>query len=593
MSSSSYASSDLTGTRIKRILLTRPYRELFFPSLIAAVALSLSECVDSIIVSNLLDEQALSIVNVCMPLMTMMAAVYLLFAVGGVICYTERRGRSDAAGAASIFTACLAMSLLMGVLFVACGLLFTRTIGNLLCPGLILGEDLLTYIRILSHASPVVIVVSVVLYFLTAAGNPRLSMALNIFANVLNLLLDYVFIRLCGMGVSGAAMATLTSFASAGVVLLLLRRQYDLRLVRISLADLSCLPAILRGGLAIMLSQISFSIKFAYCNATAASLGGNGGIVAMSLIVQTVSIISIVLCGASDTIRPFLTLLRTQHDYSGTEYILKRTLWIVGASSVAFALLLELSPGTIAAIYNVTDPDALSVALPALRIMGITFLFRSVCMVYMTYVTILGMVAYSSYISLFDGFVGIVGIGMVLSHLFGLTGLWLTYPVDAFLLFCSIVLINMWLCKRYPERFANVLLIEKNAPDVRTLDLAIDDDDQSIAFISERAAEFCEQNGLSRSFSQKVGLITEEMAVYIRGHIQSQELLNLLLQKKGNSFRLNFRSIGEQYDLSTCGEADIAENYQLLTALVQDYTYNYTIGMNNLRVSFRMVDEES
>lgn len=171
-------SDELTGTRIKRILLTRQYRQIFFPSLIAAVAVSLSECVDSIIVSNLLDEQALSIVNVCTPLMTMMAAAYLLFAVGGLICYTERRGRSDAAGAASIFTISLAMSLVISIFLVACGLLFTRAIGNLLCPGLILGEELLTYIRILSLSSPVVIVVSLVLYFLTAAGNYQLLTAL-------------------------------------------------------------------------------------------------------------------------------------------------------------------------------------------------------------------------------------------------------------------------------------------------------------------------------------------------------------------------------------------------------------------------------
>ncbi|MBO6015987.1 MAG: hypothetical protein J6P60_05310, partial [Lachnospiraceae bacterium] len=97
----------LTDTRIKKILLTHKYRQLFFPSLIAAIALSLSEFVDSIVVSNLLDAKALSIVNVCMPLMTLMAAVYILFAVGGVINYTEKRGSNDPKGAAALFTVCV------------------------------------------------------------------------------------------------------------------------------------------------------------------------------------------------------------------------------------------------------------------------------------------------------------------------------------------------------------------------------------------------------------------------------------------------------------------------------------------------------
>ena len=95
--------TELTDTRIKKILLTRKYRQFFFPSLVAAIALSLSDFVDSIVVSNLLDTTALSIVNVCMPLMTLMATVYIMLALGGVLLYTERRGKSDPKGAETIF----------------------------------------------------------------------------------------------------------------------------------------------------------------------------------------------------------------------------------------------------------------------------------------------------------------------------------------------------------------------------------------------------------------------------------------------------------------------------------------------------------
>lgn len=578
--------AERTGARIKKILLTRKYRQFFFPSLIAAIALSLSEFVDSIVVSNLLDTEALSIVNVCMPLMTLMAAVYLMLSVGGVVIYTERRGKSDTSGADAVFTVCAFLALAVGLLLLVCGQLFTRGIGSMLCPGLILGDALLSYIRILLFSMPVLITVSVTLYFLTAAGKPRLSMTLNIFANALNLLLDYVFIRLFQMGVSGAAAATLTSYAAAGVLLVVFKKKYDLHFVRFSGKELRCLPGICRRGMASSLSQVSFTVKFAFCNAVAAALGGSSALAAMSLCVQTISIISIVIAGASDTIRPFLTLLRTQHDYDGTGYILKKTLRIVGVSSAGFVVILELFPSLITTLYNVTSPDVLSVAIPALRIVGICYLFRSVCMVFMNYTSILGLTAYAAYISLFDGFVGIVSIGFVLSRVFGLTGLWMTYPVDAALLLVSILVINILLRKKHPDRFTGFLLIEKDAPDVHTLDLSIEDNDESISRISQAATEFCKQNGLSQAFSLRVGLIAEETAVYICGHIQSHELLNMLLQKKDDTMWLYFRSIGKPFDLSSFTEADIPENYQLLTVLVPVYKYNYTIGMNNLRIKF-------
>ena len=579
-------SDELTDTRIKKILLTRKYRQFFFPSLIAAVALSLSEFVDSIVVSNLLDTKALSIVNVCMPLMTLMAAVHVMLSIGGVVIYTGRRGKSDPKGAAAVFTVCFITALAVGLLLLVLGQLFTRGIGNLLCPGLILGEELLSYIRILLFSMPFLITASVVLYFLTAAGNPKLSMAFSIFANVLNLLLDYVYIRFFKMGVSGAAAATLTSYIATWILLLICKSRYELRPVRTSLEDFRCLKGIIKNGIATSLSQISFSVKFAFCNAVAVSLGGSGALAAMSLCVQTIAIISIVIGGTADTLRPFVTLLRTQHDYNGTGYILKKALRIVAISSAVFVMVLELFPGIITTLYNVTAPEVLSAAYSALRIVGICFLFRPVCVIFMHYTSILGITAYSTYISLFDGFVGIVSIGFVLSRLFGLTGLWLTFPVDAVLLFCSIIIINILLRKKHPDRFTGLLLIEKDAPDVRTLDLAIEDNDKSVVDISEKTAAFCEQNGVSKNLSQKIGLIAEEMAIYIRGHIQSHELLNMLLQQKGDNIWLYFRSIGEQYDLSSFTEKDIPENYKLLKALIPDYKYNYTMGLNNLRIKF-------
>ena len=581
----------LTDQRIKKILLTRKYRQFFFPSLIAAIALSLSDFVDSIVVSQLLDTQAMAIVTVCMPLMTLMAAVYLLFSVGGVMLYTERRGKSDLDGAASVFTVCVVTAAAAGLILLAIGQLCTRGIGNLLCPGLILGEDLLSYIRVLLFSMPFLITVSVGLYFLIAAGSPRLSMALNIFANVLNLVLDFVYIRIFRLGVPGAAAATLTAYILAGVLLLAFRKRYDLRLVRISAKDFRCLAAVIKGGTANALSQISFTVKLTFCNTVAGTYGGSSALVAMSLNVQVMCIISIVISGVLDTIRPFITLLRTQHDYDGAGYILKKALRTVVVSSIVFVLILELFPEIITTLYNATGPEIARVAYPAIRIVGLCFLFRTVCVVYMNYTSILGLTAYSNYISLFDGFVGIILIGEVLSLLFGLTGLWLTFPVDAFLLLISIGLINERLYKKHPERYTGILLIEKEAPGVTVLDLAIEGTDESAVSISEKAMAFCQQNGVPKDLSLRTGVIAEEMAIYIKGHMKDQDLLNMLLQKKDDKMWLYFRSIGEPYDLSSFTEEDIPENYEMLKRLMPEYQYNYTMGLNNLRVKFDLKED--
>ena len=87
-----------------------------------------------------------------------------------------------------------------------------------MCPGLTLGEEVVAYLRMMFLAMPVMITCVTVFTFLPAAGWPRLSMVLNIIANVLNLLLDFVFIRFFRMGVVGAAVATLSSYVVSGLV---------------------------------------------------------------------------------------------------------------------------------------------------------------------------------------------------------------------------------------------------------------------------------------------------------------------------------------------------------------------------------------
>ena len=51
---------------------------------------------------------------------------------------------------------------------------------------------------------------------------------------------------------------------------------------------------------------------------------------------------------------------------------------------------------------------------------------------------------------------------------------------------------------------------------------------------------------------------------------------------------LYFRSIGSPYDLTAFTEDDVPENYKLLKAMIPDYQYNYTMGLNNLRVKFNL-----
>ena len=574
---------DESSKKIKELMLSKKFRQYFFPSIIAAVAMSLSDFVDGLAVSNLLDSTALAVINVCLPLVCLMASVYVFLGAGGAIVYSEYLGKRDEKSASRVITTSLLTALIVGIILMFLGLLFLVPLCNLICPGMVLGQQLVLYTRVLVISTPFFVVVNLILTMLPSAGAPTLSMALNIGANVLNLILDIVFIKGFGFGVEGAAYATLISFSLAGVVVIFFVRRINLKF---GAFDLSLIKEVAAKGAASSLSQIGFFIKFTFCNAMVSILGGANGLVAFSLCIQTLAIISIVINGAVDTMKPLISFLRSQEDYKGVKYVFEKVCLVTFIASAAFTALLFIYPQAIIYMFNASQAGVMAIAISALRVFSFTILLRTMVIIFMVYTSILGETAYSTYISLFDGFIGIVVIGFVLSRIFGVSGIWMAYPVDAALLIISVYFINRHLMRRYPDRFENIFLIEKGSANVHLFDFALEDRNEDISELSKRAISFCRENGISESLSKKIGLCAEEMAIYTRQHKSKDDWLNLMLRIEDGKATLDFRSLGLGFDLNEISDKDLEENFKILRSLTPEFEYTYSLGMNNTRFTF-------
>jgi hypothetical protein len=211
---------------------------------------------------------------------------------------------------------------------------------------------------------------------------------------------------------------------------------------------------------------------------------------------------------------------------------------------------------------------------------------RSIVVLYMLYTSILGLTGYSAFMSLFDGVAGFVPIGLILSRFFGIYGIVLSFPTDSFLLVLLMVLINHHLVKEYPDRFADVLLVEKMRPEVHLMDISVSDKNEDISALSSEARDFCLKYGASHRNAGMIALCTEEMAVYTRQHAKKGDWINLMLKTDGKQAILDFRSLGDPFDLGKFGEGDIEENFRVLRSIAPEYTYSYSLGMNSTRFVF-------
>ncbi len=569
-------------------LLRKKFFQYLLPTMITYAALSLNEFVDSMLVSNLLDSDAMAIISLGMPVMLVMAAAYSLLGNGGATVYALSLGKRDHETAGRSLTCATAAGLALGLLLLLCGNLFFGPLSRMLCHDAELLPEFRTYLRVLLLSSPLLITTLTFVSFLPAAGYPRHSTFMNVVANIVNIAMDYVYIRVFGMGVEGAAWATLTGYVTAVLILAVMIFGKKIRLYVSRKGSLGLIRGIAVKGGPDALTQIGFSLQFAVINALAGNLAGTAGIVAFSLCIQMNSIVSIFIGSLIGSSVPLLSVLHGQRDFRGEEGVLKTALkgqLIIAILSVA---VLGLLAPQAAALYNITGVAEAALAARAMRIYLLTFIVRGGVIIYFRYLMVIGFSGYASLVSALDGFAAIIPVAWILSKSLGTDGLWFAFPVTAILIMIFIIIRNRMIEKRSDGRLRGILLLEHDAAEP-VLDVTITNDASSISGISEVLQDVCERSGIDGHEAMKAALAVEEMAVYAANKKDQNAYMDILARIYKGNVEIDFRSLGPLFDPFEDTDEDMIENIRLLRGIASKIENDYVLGMNSTRITIEAV----
>ncbi len=566
-------------------ILMKKYRQYLLPSILTSLAFALNEFVDCMVISNLLGSDALAIANLSCPVILIFAAFYVLLGSGGATCYALYLGRWENKKAGKVFRLSMILAVGIGILLLLLGNLLRNPITAMLCADETLRPAFADYYGALLCTAPVLTTMLTLVCFLPPSGAPVAATVVNITANSLNLIMDYVYIRIFGLGMRGAALATATGYAAGAVIVgvLLARRKVRITDAPLSAADRKMISRILILGAPPAFLQICYAVKYACSNHLAVTYGGRTGVVSFTLCLQTFSLASVFLLGVADTAQPLLAMLKGQKDYKGVGGVLKRSYLL----QIVFALILiicfEVFPGGIAAIYGVKEPETLRIAIRGVRIFALTYLPRGICIQCMRYFQVDQKNIRSLVISLFDG-LSILPIGFLLCAWMGLDGIFLAYPLSALLMLLGVVIVNTLEWKKNPDVYSSPLLVRKDTEDHGVLSLTITNRPEDISEASEKMIDFCRENGVSGKQAFRVGLACEEMAVYTQNHRNDNGDIDLMLRIRESELTLNFRSIGNPFDPMHRTDDDMPENIILLQKAASSLSYDYIMGMNNTQL---------
>ena len=178
------------------------------PTIAMTMFMSFYTMVDGLFVSNLIGTDALSAINLTAPIIQLVTAISTMLATGGSAVIMKKMGQHKNGEAKEDFTFLILINVFVGVVMCALGYL----VMDRIFAGMDLSADVEGYCvaylsRYLVFTVPILLMNNFTLYMI-AAGKAALSLVCSVSGGILNMALDYLFIAVLHMGISGAAIAT-------------------------------------------------------------------------------------------------------------------------------------------------------------------------------------------------------------------------------------------------------------------------------------------------------------------------------------------------------------------------------------------------
>ena len=401
-------------------------------SVLGMIAVSCYILADTFFVAQGLGTTGLAALNLAIPVYNVIHGTGLLLGMGGATKFAILKSQGAHRRADSVFTHTLGMAAAAAAVFALIGALGAPQLAALLGAD---GETAAmtgTYLRVLLLFAPAFLCNDVLVCFVRNDGAPQLAMAATLSGSLANVVMDWFFIFLCGMGIFGAVLAT--GFSPViGVIVqsphwLGRRRGFHLRQVRPRLRTAGQLLAL---GVPSLLDQLSGAVVMITFNTLILGLTGNTGVAAYGVVANLSLVVLSVYTGIAQGIQPLVSRAWGQGQRAALQRLLRYALGTALVFSAALYLVFFLGAGPIAGVFNSEqDPAMQAIACQGLRLYFLAAPFAGVNIILAVYFASVEQAVPAQAVSLLRGILVILPMAVALAAAFGMVGVWVAFPVS-------------------------------------------------------------------------------------------------------------------------------------------------------------------
>ena len=421
------------------------------PTIFSSIFENIYSTIDGIFIARFVDTDALSAINIVMPMIGLSLALGMMFGTGGNALVAKKIGMGRLEEAREDF------SLLIAVVFGFCIVLAALCFVFLdpLCRFLGSDEALLHYCR--EYMIPVLIMLPFAAFgmvfhlsFITV-GKAGLGAFLAVLGGVLNIVLDWLFITVFHWGLAGAAIATSIGYAVqslVGAVWFCVNRKQVLYIVRPKWRSKSIVDSCINGS-SEMVSVLAFSVITILFNRILMDIGGSDGVASLTIIWYAQGLFGGLFRGYISGISSVVSYNLGKGDKLRLSKAFRISVWTLLGTSAVVTAISYIFGGAVVDFFAKGNAHVAQVALHGFRIVAISFAMMAFNVFASGWFTALNDGKTSAILSFCRTMLFMVVPVLILPKFFEMDGVWMALTVGELLslvmaVFYFIKYRNMW-----------------------------------------------------------------------------------------------------------------------------------------------------
>ena len=577
----------------KGYLIAKALHQFMWASILASVASQIAMTTDAIVVSQFIGPEAISAINLTIPVVIFFNFLMMLFGMGGSVLVAKSLGERDAETTNKVFTSTLIGLVVVGVFFSALLLIFSPQVASFITNDTPVVYTLsLRYLRIMLLGTTISILFMTVTNFIKTDGNPRLVMNAVLVSSLLNLVFDILFIAILKTGIEGSAWASIIGSVTA---LLLCSRHFRSanNSYHWQVETKQCHQYILKGvmmGFPMGINTLLLGISTYAINSIILSSLGTDGIFAWAICFQLFIILQMVLSGIATSIYSIGGLLIGEKDIVGLRLLTNKVMKYICLSLLVLTLFVLITPESIGWLFASKNIQSEDMFHNALRIYALLLIPYAIAVVYRILYQILGYWLLSVVMSIVQmgGMILFVGLLAWIRP----EWLWWGFPVSGLVLLAVYWVATCVIHHRNPD--AQVMTLLPQAADAQSLNFSVKYQNEDVQQALENISTFLESCDIKPATSFQINLCCEELMYNIVTYavnkdadkhlfdvhvVCHKETVSVLIKDDGKPFNPILKTVSFNEDGDGLGLA--------LVNTMADIKYKFMYNQNVVFLTFK------